>query len=169
MLILKYFKFSAALILLSSLFVNNVFAQQVIFSSDQWPKRWGRVMQHQSMNAYVKSNYPARNVYRKEGNRFNGKQHVWGQPVDNSKNIRSKVPEYRYKPNNNLYMPVNIYPQLAQYNMNPIAGAYNSYPMLPAPMLMGYGFNMNLAYPVVTNQALGFPGVIGLPGIGYPW
>jgi len=42
-------------LLVSSVFLllSHAQAQSIIFSSDQWPKRWERAMQNRAMNGYV--------------------------------------------------------------------------------------------------------------------
>lgn len=153
MQVFKYLKVWLLLMLTSYLFASNVYAQSILYSSDQWPKRWERAMQHQPMNVYENNSYVRGRSYQKINYRTNPPIQSWGRKVDNNAYARSRVPEYNYR---GLYRH-NAYFSLAQQR----------YPALPAPVLLGHGLNGNVSYGGFNNLGLIYPG-IGFAGLVSP-
>lgn len=179
MLFYRYLQLIAWL-LLGSLLASAVFAQSVIFSPDQWPKRWERVMQHQPMNGYIKNNIGKQNkIWRARDNRVdyhqNRSRQSWGQQPKVERNNRSRVPEYAYR----SYNRNNWYTSASQYYQPYKAPVIvSSYPLLPSPLTFGSGFNSSLVYPNLNYSSLALPGFaypdsaytgLVIPGIIYPW
>ncbi len=138
------------------LFLNSCFAQPVIFSSDQWPKRWERVMQQQPMNGYI---MPVKSKNFKNVNQP-GRRHYqgWGQQQNKQRYQRSRTPDYNYSLHNR-YEPV----PLSQRYALPESLSYGRYPV------MGYYRNSMPVYPMYPGSGLPNPGVPGFSGMGFPY
>lgn len=197
---LKTFKqFRANLLLVPAMFLlfSNVFAQSIIFSSEQWPKRWERAMKNVSLNGHVAPpRQRERTRYRqgdiKQDFQMAAQQGGWGKPPERMRHDhkRSRTPEYhngthfrqdddplkrRYAlPNTprNLYgygrYPDSYYGQ-GRYTTGFPAVPHLPAAIYPAPVYGGYPG----AYP-----GMGVPGLYtapgpypfgGFPGVGYPW
>ena len=100
--------FLKGMIVISALLiVNTVYAQSVIFSSDQWPKRWERVMKHRPFNGHngqrqledkgfnLVDNRSDR--FKKINHRENRRVQRWGQQPEQRRHKRSQTPEYNYQ------------------------------------------------------------------------
>ncbi|VAW95614.1 hypothetical protein MNBD_GAMMA23-1141 [hydrothermal vent metagenome] len=155
------------------LFLNGSFAQSIIFSSDQWPKRWERTMQQQPMNGYI---IPAKmknfkNINQPETRRYQG----WGKQQSKQRYQRSRTPDYNYRLRNKYEaVPLSqryAIPESLNYGGYPVRGYYGNsmpvYPMYPGLGLLGSGMpgfaGMGLPYASPFYMA---PGLY--PGMGYP-
>lgn len=158
----KHIRVNTLLISGMFLLLSNVQAQSIIFSSDQWPKRWERAMQNQPMNGHLVSARQNRKG-NSSSNKKNGFQKVthqgWGQQPDKKRHKRSRTPEYNYELNN-------------RYNVDPLAQRYalpGALPYSSAPYVApGYIGNTVPAHPYISNGL--YPGVypgIGVPGMPY--
>ena len=154
------------------LFTNYAFAQSVIFSSDQWPKRWERAMQHHSINAQL--GHPQRQSSNfKRVNHSQKSQQGWGQKSREKGHTRSRTPDYHYQRHNfsravplsnNYSSGYGIAPDLTSgYYTRPVPLYPNVY---SGQGLLGYG---GYGVPAYGQPGLGLPG-LGLPGVGslYP-
>lgn len=195
-MIFKHISQTVLLILSMFLLLSSVYAQSIIFSSDQWPKRWERAMQHQPMNGHVvpdkmQINNFKRVTYRKKNHQG------WGQQRNEKRYSRSRTPEYNYQSynrhegapinngSNSLYgsptgyygnsihtypnMNQGMYPGMYPNNYSGIyPGTYSGMGM-PGYGVPGYGIpGLGLPYPAPLYMAPGiYPGVY--PGGGYPW
>lgn len=188
-------KYFMAVTVLLCVFLSNAFAQSVVYSPDQWPKRWGRAMHHNTMmrgsvnryrsingnrsNGYSRTNSPERSKFNTGSQRQQG----WGQQPEEKRYTRSKTPDYNYRsyseefnaapsglpysfPGNSYYGVGSVYPPVYQ-------GIYPAYPNILAPNLVTPGLG-GLGFPYASPllmPGLGYPGVLpGVPGYigGYP-
>lgn len=151
------------LILSMFLLLNTVYAQSIIFSSDQWPKRWERAMHHQPMNGHMVDGKIRKNNYRKVSHRERSHQ-GWGQQRNQKR--YSRTPEYNYR--------ANAHNQRTHINN----GSYLGYGAARDPASEYYGRQFS-AYPNVyqgvypgSYSGLGFPSYgnpgYGIPGYGVP-
>ena len=148
------------LILSMFLLLDTAYAQSIIFSSDQWPKRWERAMHHQPMNGQVIEEKSRKNNFRKVTHRKKSHQ-GWGQQRNEKRYTRSRTPEYNYRENGH---------NQRSYINN---GSYIGYGAAPDMATGYYGQDFSV-YPNVYQgvypgayTGLGFPGY-GLPGYGVP-
>jgi len=156
----KHISQKILLILSMFLLLNTVYAQSIIFSSDQWPKRWERAMHHQPMNGHMVDEKIRKNNFRKVSHREKSHQ-GWGQRRNEKRYSRSRTPEYNYRENGHN--------QRSQINN----GSYLGYGAAPNPASEYYGRQFS-AYPNVyqgvypgSYSGLGFPGY-GIPRYGNP-
>lgn len=178
---LKRIRTGALFLSVMFLFVTNVFAQSIMFSSDQWPKRWERAMRHVSLNGHVTPpDYSQRNHSRTDGVRNVVEQGGWGKSPGRLRHEhkRSRTPEYfgtyhRYDedPVKQRFALPNSQNDIYGY------GAYsNSYygstiPVIPHLPVSVYPAPLYGGYPGMY-PGLGVPGMYpfgGYPGVGYPW
>jgi len=178
---LKHIRLNTLLVSSMFLLLCNAQAQSIIFSSDQWPKRWERAMQKRPMNGNV---IPARfqrdsNYSREKTNGFNTVRHQgWGQQPEQTRHKRSRTPEYRNGLHNKYvedplkqrYALPESRPNSSGYGRYPAIGYYGNtipaYSYIPATIYPGMGYP-NVGYPGVGNPGMGYPGR-GYPGMGYP-
>lgn len=172
-------------ILLASmlLFISSANAQPVLFSSDQWPKRWGRVMNHQMPNTWSSSEKRMHKGMSKVSHQG------WGQQKIEKRNKRSRTPNYNdgnynryendalkrryavpeaYRNNRPYYLMNDRYSQGNYYE-----NYYGNNQQMPR---MNYSGGYSGGYPGMGFPAMGFPFssqfllAPGLtPGMGYPW
>lgn len=159
---IKFKHISQRILLILSMFLllNTVYAQSIIFSSDQWPKRWERAMHHQPMNGHMVNGKIRKTNFRKVSHREKSHQ-GWGQRRNEKRYSRSRTPEYNYRANNHN--------QRSQINNR----SYIDYGAAPDISTEYYGRQFS-TYPNVyqgvypgTYSGLGFPGY-GVPGYGIP-
>lgn len=147
------------------LLLSSVYAQSIIFSSDQWPKRWERAMQYQPMSGHVvpekiRSNNFKRVTHRKKNHRG------WGQQRNEKRYSRSRTPEYNYQSYNRYEgAPVNngSYPLYG----SPTGYYGNSIPAYPGMYPNNYSGIYPGAYSGLGMPGYGVPGY-GMPGLGFP-
>lgn len=186
-----HIKQTGLFILMVFLVLQHAAAQPIIFSPDQWPKRWERVMQYPSMTV------AARSVHDNSMRRVNESSRVryqgWGQQKNIQRHQRSHTPEYNYQLYKR-YEPVPLsqryaLPESFNYTGYPLTGLYGSpLPVYPPLYSAGYpsvypGFYPG-AYPGWGMTGMGVPGLPGTglpyatplylapglyPGAGYPW
>ncbi len=180
-------------------FLTNAYAQSIVYSSDQWPKRWERAMFGKPMmyrnkrghsNSYVQPRTVQRSDYKKVSQR---RRQGWGQQPEEKRYTRSKTPDYNYRSyNENFNSAANPQPYAipggVYYGVSPAypsvyPGVYPAYPNILAPNLVtpglgGLGFPYTtpllmapgLAYPGGSGFIGGYPTGLGYPGTsGYPW
>ena len=173
--------------LLLFFFLDIVQAQPINFSSDHWPKRWGRAMNRPDMTGYFSQSN------RKPTESKKVRHQGWGQQPKEKRNRRSKTPDYsngayedRYE-NDYLrrrYAVPESLPYSSGYAGNPMNNYYGNYSM-PSPIYQGiypgaYPGTFPRFYPGMGVPGLGFPysspfllapgltpGIT--PGLGYPW
>lgn len=148
--------------------IQSVMAQAVVFSSDQWPKRWGRVMHSQPMSGFINNTTQSgfkKVSYRQEKSR----RPTWGKQTTKQRATYSQTPEYNYK-----HYPIAQQPVYSRYNypMN-YAPAYPSNFLGAYPMLGGYGAPMSpMGVPSLLIEPTHYPSmyapVMGNPNLGYP-
>ena len=173
----KQFRTNMLLIPAMFLLLNNVSAQPIIFSSDQWPKRWERAMKNVSLNGHVTP------VRQREYNRYRSGKEVngvtklaqasgWGKPPERKrhKHKRSRTPDYgngshhRYDedPLKKRYAVPNMQPH--GYGAYPSNGYYGAsipaYPHMPSAVYPG-------SIPGIYPYMSAYPG-LGVPGFGIP-
>lgn len=183
--------FLPAMLLLAS----NVSAQSIIFSSDQWPKRWERAMKEHAMNSTVAPPRQQRMAYRSANNANGFKKVVqqggWGKQPEKMrhKHERSLTPEY-HNGSHHRYDEDPLKRRYAlpdtQYGLYGYGAYHHGYygsavpviPHLPAAVYPGMYPGV---YPGIYNgiyPGFGLPGSYtapgiypfgGYPGIGYPW
>lgn len=159
----KHIRLNTLLISGMFLLLSNVQAQSIVFSSDQWPKRWERAMQHKPMNGSVVSTTNRGNSLA--NNTRSSYQKVshqgWGQQPDSKRHKRSRTPEYDYELNKRY----DVDPLKQRYAL-PGASRYSpGYAPYATP---GYLGNTVPAHPYISNGL--YPGVypgIGVPGMPY--
>lgn len=177
-MMLKHINQTVLLILGMFLLLSSVSAQSIVFSSDQWPKRWERAMQHQSMSGHVVQGKLKKVNFKRVSYREKNRQ-GWGQQRNEKHYSRSRTPEYNYQ-SYPLYggAPINNGLQSGYYgNSIPVyPGIYQGmypgiYPDVYSGLGMpGYGFpgygmpGLGLGYPSPIFMA---PGIY--PSGGYPW
>lgn len=144
----KHISQTILLMLCMFLLLSSVYAQSIVFSSDQWPKRWERAMHHQPMNGHLEPEKRHRNNFKKVSYREKNHQ-GWGQQRNKKRYSRSRTPEYNYQSNNmNPGMRLN---NNSYSNSGLTTGNYgNSIPVYPR-----------------TYSGFGVPGY-GMPGYGVP-
>lgn len=147
-------------------------AQPVIFSPDQWPKRWERAMQNQSMSGHFS---PAQ---KPSNSSEQSNRQGWGQKSSESRHRRSRTPDYNYEADPSRYR--YTVPQYMNYGSYPATGYYGSpiatYPYAASPMFPGiYPGIYSGTYPGIypgLYPGLGVPGIaapgLGVPGLGAP-
>jgi len=143
-------------------------AQPVSFSSDHWPKRWGRAMNRPDMSAYFSQSL------NKKSDVKTVRQQAWGQQPKEKRNGRSKTPDYNngfYKRDESEFLkrryavPAPV-PYSSPYGGYPLNNYYGGYSMLPH---LGYPGVMPGMYPGFYPGA-GVPGLgLGVPGLGFPY
>lgn len=147
------------LILSMFLLLNTVYAQSIIFSSDQWPKRWERAMHHRPMNGHMVTEKYRKNNYRKVSYREKSHQ-GWGQQRNQKRYSRSRTPEYNYRANMNN--------QRSQINN----ASYLGYGAAQAPVSTRNNEYYGRQFPAYQNVYQGvYPGSYSglvLPGYGIP-
>jgi len=148
----------------------SVSAQSVIFSPDQWPKRWERAMHHQPMNGHIVPGKLNRVDFKRVNHRQKNHQ-GWGQQRDDNRYTRSRTPEYNYQAYNRYERaPINDGSYLLNRSMPGYYGnAIPNYPNMYQGMYPNmYGNNYSGNYPGAYS-GLGMPGY-GMPGLGlgYP-
>ncbi len=170
MKIFKHFKLRSLTFILIFLFLNNIFAQPIIFSSDQWPKRWERVMHYRPMNGYIT---PAKiNNFKKVNQSRDDRYQWWGQHQTKQRYQRSRTPEYNYR----LYNRYEAIPLNQRYAI-PESFNYGAYPNYYGNVIPAYP----VMYPNLGASSIGLPGMVSpyatpfymapslYPRMGYPW
>ena len=193
---LKHIRLNTLLVSSMFLLLSNVQAQSIIYSSDQWPKRWERAMQHRPMNGHSAPvrHQRDRNYSSDKTNGFHQVRHQgWGQQPDEKRHKRSRTPEYNYELHNKYeadplkqrYAIPGSLPNSYGYVPYSAPGYYGNgipaYPYMPANSYPGaYPGNypglgipgLPYATPLYMGPGLypgmGYPGM-GYPGMGYPW
>lgn len=174
----KQINMNKVLMLCTLLLFGNVYAQPIVFSSDQWSKRWGRAMKHQPPS--VKLAHANVNKLNRQG---------WGKRRKERTNKHRRTPDYnnrfydhnesdvlerRYAvPESYLGSRQNTY-GYEPYSRN---NYYGNYPMVPPMVYPGsYSGVYPGSYPGLGMPNMGFPFsspfllAPGLtPGMGYPW
>lgn len=170
----KQININKILMMCTLLLFGNAHAQSIVFSSDQWPKRWGRAMNHQMPS--VKLAHASENNMNRQG---------WGQRRNETTNKRRRTPDY-----NNRFYDRNESDALKRryavpetylgsrrntFGYEPYSrnNYYGNYPMMP-PMTypgsfpgMYQGFGVpGIGFPFSSPFLLA-PGLT--PGMGYPW
>lgn len=188
---LKHISLNTLLVSGMFLLLNNVQAQSIIFSPDQWPKRWERAMQNQPMNGHMVSARYQRNSSHTNDQR-NGVHKVshqgWGQQPDEKRHRRSRTPEYNYESHNRYevdplkqrYALPGTLSNSYGYGSYSAPGYYGStipaYPYMPATtypgvypgIYPGAGIpGLPYAAPLYMGPGI-YPGA-RYPGLGYPW
>ena len=162
------FRMKVFVMMVLCLFFKAVNAQPVIFSSDQWPKRWGRAMHHQPVNGHLRTE--SREV--RSGKKAS--QQGWGNRKKETRRKYRRTPDYnapayrRYE-EDELRSRYAV-PELLMYSRVPSGYPLNSYaPVIPPLMYPGAysGF-----YPGIGVPMMGAPYTspfLMAPGMGYPW
>ena len=147
--------------LLLFFFLDVVKAQPINFSSDHWPKRWGRAMKRPDMTGYfLQSN-------RKPTETKKVRHQGWGQQPKEKRNRRSKTPDYGAGALDNRYENDYLRRRYAVPGSLPYSSGYAGYPMNNY-----YGNYPVMPYSVYPGVYPGFfPGGTGLgvPGLGFPY
>ena len=158
------------------LLLSNVQAQSIIFSSDQWPKRWERAMHKRVLSGEFRPGNNRSSNIRKASNQG------WGQQQKEKRNKYSRTPDYynndvakRFEadPLKQRYSVPQSLPY-AGYGAYPGNGYYGTYPVMPLGVHPG---TYSGAYPGIYSgaypglyQGFGGPGFgYGLPGMGFPY
>jgi len=174
------------------LIVNTVYAQSVIFSSDQWPKRWERVMKHRPFNGHngyrqledkrfnLVDNRSER--FKKVTHRENRRVQSWGQQPEQRRLKRSQTPEYNYQTYRNQFDGVSqrhryaIEPAMNRNylsNSNKLGMVMPAYPTVYPEYYSGFGVP-NIVTPGYGYGGYGIPYTEpllmgqGIPMLGYP-
>jgi len=171
----KYFRLYLMLLMSMFLLFESVQAQSINFSSDHWPKRWGRAMNSQDMTGYFSQSKNKSSATKKVSHQG------WGQRSKEKRNRRSKTPEYSNGTYQNRYedeflrrryavpesMPYSSgyagYPR----NNYPVNNYYRNYSVMPSPVYQGFYPG---SYPGGVPGT--FPGLgsgMGVPGLGFPY
>lgn len=151
----KHLRLSLMFMMSMFLLLETVQAQAINFSSDHWPKRWGRAMNKPDMSAYV---YQTRN----ETSPLKKVRHQgWGQKVHDKRNQRSKTPDYHngfYNHYESDYLKRRYaVPRSMPYSSAyPANNYYGNYPLMP-----------HLGYPGIIPGVSGIG--MGVPGLGFPY
>ena len=188
----KNIKTGLFLVIAMFLLANHVSAQSIIFSSDQWPKRWERAMNDHSMNGFVAppGNKPYRRIQadkNSNGIRKVAQQSGWGKQPDKlrHKHKRSRTPEYH----NGTHHNYNVDTLKQRYALPSTNyglyghGAYQNYmygsavPVIPHLPVAVYPTPLYGSYPgmypgIGMSGWYNAPGVYpygGYPGVGFPW
>ena len=166
----KHIRIKLMMMVVMFLSFTSVQAQAILFSSDQWPKRWGRAMNHQTLSGHI---MPAK---RKPADIKKVSQQSWGQQQNDKRRKRSRTPDYnggtyeRYEadPLKRRYaVPRPFYgtsPYSSGYGLNPMNGYYGNYPAMGYPGTYP-GLYQGLGVP---GLGVGIPG-LGVPGLGFPY
>jgi len=166
----KHFRLNLMLMMLMFLLLDSVQAQPINFSSDHWPKRWGRAMNRADMTGYFSQSNRKLTETKKAGHQG------WGQQPKEKRNRRSKTPDYSNGTYDNRYenkflrrryaIPESM-PYSSGYGGYPLNNYYQNYSVMPSPVYQG-------AYP--GSFPGGFPGTfpgfypgMGVPGLGFPY
>jgi len=185
---IKAFKqFTLIVIVMLGAFLNNVYAQSIVFSSDQWPKRWERAMMHRPMNGHVATEYAGNRTanfknanragFKQVSNRNRNLQQGWGQQPEQQRYKRSNTPEYNYQSQNNRFEGMSLQQRYAipnanqgvtHYGVNPIAGYYGG--LIPGYSNVASPF-YNGVYPGYAYPNILAPGLVapGFGGLGFPY
>lgn len=148
----------AGLVISTFCLLNNVQAQSIIFSPDQWPKRWERAMNSQPMHGRIMQGKNNQADFKKVDSQG------WGQQQNVKRYSRSRTPDYynggvRLQNESDLLKRRYDTPGSMSY-----AGVYSAY-----PGNSNYGYMPLNRYPGF-NQGMGLPLYgIGVPGIGFPY
>ena len=166
----KHFRLNLMLMTPMFLLLHSVQAQPINFSSDHWPKRWGRAMNKPDMTGYfLQSN-------RKPTETKKVSHQGWGQQRKEKRNRRPKTPDYSNATFDNRYeneflkrryaIPGSM-PYSSGYAGYPMNNYYGNYSVMPSPIYQGI-------YP--GSFPGGFPGTfpglysgMGVPGLGFPY
>ncbi len=154
------------LLLITASYSSLTFSESLTYSPDQWPRRWGMLMNKTKLQDRLTG-------YSRHANKISSaplRSPVWGVvPAARQKPRRTLRPEYNTTAHIHNYYGQNFYPA---YNGLGLANPYNSplfvpglMPGLAAPAIP-YG-----AYPYMGGYPLyrGLPVMGGMPGIGYLW
>ena len=136
---------------------NNVIADSLTYSPDQWPRHWNQLINKTRQQGYQSNNGSNETHY---SNQRPERSPMWGMvPIAKQKSRRSLTPEY----DTNSHMR-NYYNQNS-YRENYYAG--NNYPGL------GYGYSSPYAMPFTRPYAapLLAPGLAapGIPMLMHPY
>lgn len=183
---LKHLRLKATLMMLMFLLLKTVDAQPLVFSSDQWPKRWSRAMNKPDMSEYFSQQQERQRNYQRKAERKNTSAAIkishqgWGQQQpEEFRNKRSLTPDYKknyYQRDESDYLkrryalPESM-PYLSPYGAYPFNNFYGASPYLySAPYNGLYPFSYPGIYPGigVPGLGIGVPG-LGVPGIGFPY
>lgn len=175
----KQIRKNSVLMMSTFLMFSSVHAQPVLFSADQWSKRWGRVMNHQIPNASLSLEGRMHSSINKVSHQG------WGRQRNEKRNKRGRTPDYNngfYKRYENdavkqRYAVPESYHAYRPYSLGnepyTRGGYYGNYPLMPS---MTYPGSLSGGYPGMGVPAIGFPFsspsllAPGLtPGMGYPW
>ena len=150
----KHIRQSALLISAMFLLLNNVYAQSVVFSSDNWPKRWERAMNKTSLNGFI-APVGQRDRYRSRqgGNDLQNvaqQQGGWGKQPEKMqhKHKRSRTPEYHNG-------------SQRRYDEDPLKQRY----AIPNTSANVYGYGIPSANPYYGTMA---PVIPHIPAVAYP-
>lgn len=169
-------KFRVNGVLMTSVFLlfSSAHAQPVLFSSDQWSKRWARAMNHQMSS--VKLAHSSINKVSHQG---------WGQQPNEKRKTRSRTPDYkngfydRYESDalKRRYAVPESYsgswPNSFGYEPYTRGRYYGNYPLMSPTIYPGTypGLHQGMGAPVTgfpfSSPFLLAPGLT--PGMGYPW
>jgi len=191
---LKHLRLNVMLMMLMFLLLKTVDAQPLVFSSDQWPKRWGRAMNTPDMSEYFSQQRERQKNYQKNYQRKSQRKNAsaamktshqgWGQQQPKEfRNKRSQTPDYRknyYQRDESDYLkrryavPESM-PYSSAYGAYPLNGFYGASPYsYSAPYTGLYPYSYpglyTGGYPGVgvPGLGLGIPG-LGVPGLGFPY
>jgi len=186
---LKHLRLNVMLMMLMFLLLKTVDAQPLVFSSDQWPKRWGRAMNKPDMSEFFSQQRERQRDYRRNYQRKSQRKNSgamktshqgWGQQQpEEFRNKRSQMPDYRnnyYQRDESDYLkrryavPESM-PYSSGYGAYPLNYYYGASPYSYAPAYGGlYPYSYQGIYPGigVPGLGLGIPG-LGVPGLGFPY
>ena len=166
----------ASLMLMMLFFNHYTAAQSIIFSSDQWPKRWERAMHHQPMNGRFEVPRHFNKQDFRQVNQTKKKVQGWGKQRSENHYKRSRTPDYNYQTYKQFrYQQYPLYGYGQNHYQSSLATPYHFgngiYPHSYSPLgLVGYPLSaMGLSYPSPLFMAPGLhPG--GLThNVVYPW
>ena len=191
----KHLRLNILLMMLMFLLFKTADAQPLVFSSDQWPERWGRAMNKPDMSEYFfQQRERQRNLQRNTQRRSQGKASVggiktnhqgWGQQPKEIRNKRSQTPDYSknyYQSEDSDYLkrryaiPQSL-PYSSAYGAYPLNNYYGASPYLysaPYGGMYPYAGMYPGSYPGIypgigiSGLGLGVPG-LGVPGLGFPY
>lgn len=183
---LKHLRLNLMLMMVMFLLLKTVDAQPLVFSSDQWPKRWGRAMNKPDMSEFFSQQRERQKNIQKKSQRKNTADVMktshqgWGQKQpEEFRNQRSKTPDYGknyYQRDESEFLkrryavPESM-PYISGYGAYPLNNFYGASPYLySAPYGGVYPYSYPGIYPGsgVPGLGLGIPG-LGVPGLGFPY
>lgn len=131
---------------------NNVIADNLTYSPDQWPRHWNKLINQTRQQGYQNNNGSNESYY---GNQQPERSPMWGVvPIVKQKRRRSLTPEY------NTSSHIHNY-----YNQNNYAENYSAGNMYPG---LGYGYSSPYAMPFASPYSAPLLAPLISPGLAAP-